>query len=72
MATTTPQAHESTALAAATVCEAFPLTVAENSERIALRTLEAESELTFAEMGPCRASRYASPRTASSSAADQS
>jgi long-subunit acyl-CoA synthetase (AMP-forming) len=50
MATTTPQPHERAALTASTVCEAFQLTVAENSGRIALRTPKAEIELTFAEM----------------------
>jgi long-subunit acyl-CoA synthetase (AMP-forming) len=50
MATTTPEPHERVALTASTVCEAFQLTVAENSGRIALRTPKAEIELTFAEM----------------------
>jgi long-subunit acyl-CoA synthetase (AMP-forming) len=50
MATASTQPGERAALKAATVCEAFQLTVAENPERIALRTPKAEIELTFAEM----------------------
>ena len=50
MATTTPQRHERAALTASTVCEAFQLTAAENSGRIALRTPKGEIEITFAEM----------------------
>jgi long-chain acyl-CoA synthetase len=50
MATTGPATHESPALQASTVCEAFQITARENAERVALRTPGATIELTFAEM----------------------
>jgi long-chain acyl-CoA synthetase len=46
----TELAREGSALNAATLCEAFQITAAENSERVALRTPGGETELTFSEV----------------------
>ena len=47
---TASQAGVGSALDAATLCEAFQITAAENAQRIALRTPGAATELTFAEV----------------------
>ncbi len=50
MATTSLTSFEPPALKAATACEAFQITAAENADRVSLRTPGGKQELTFAEV----------------------